>query len=321
VPHICNHCLESSCCARADLTDDDLVSALAQLCDVRLTTLDLRGNAISDAGAFELAARLAEEACSVSTLLLWGNRIGVNGLAALTAALEDNESLATFDLGKQQVRWRTTWTPVLHPPHAQSRCAVERTDVWVVCGHVQQTIIKCDTTVLACDNAVGDGIASRLAAALKRNGTLTAADLRYSGMTDAGALALAEALPTMKAVGKRGSDPTQKAPARTSRNARSAARLGRQCRSSPSQDMIVLTPSRGSPVCAAAVAATVSPRSALQRHRRSRNSSARCWHGRRRQPARAPRACAVQQVLRPGRRHPCGRDGRRLEIRAAGTWA
>jgi hypothetical protein len=89
--------------AWAGLTDDDLVSALNQLGDVRLTLLDLRGNAISDVGARALAARLAARACSLQTLLLWANRIGADGRAALTAALEENESLISLDLGKQQV--------------------------------------------------------------------------------------------------------------------------------------------------------------------------------------------------------------------------
>jgi hypothetical protein len=49
----------------------------------------------------------------------------------------------------------------------------------------------------------GDATASKLAAALKRNTTLSAADLRYSGITDAGAIALADALPTIRAVRSR----------------------------------------------------------------------------------------------------------------------
>ena len=44
-----------------------------------VTSLDLRGNAIGDAGAAALSGLLRGEGCAICTLRLWGNRIGDEG--------------------------------------------------------------------------------------------------------------------------------------------------------------------------------------------------------------------------------------------------
>uniref|UniRef100_A0A7S3RQ96 Uncharacterized protein n=1 Tax=Emiliania huxleyi TaxID=2903 RepID=A0A7S3RQ96_EMIHU len=67
-----------------------------------VTSLDLRGNAIGDAGAAALSGLLRGEGCAICTLRLWGNRIGDEGGAALVSALaRPNSSLTSLDLGKQ----------------------------------------------------------------------------------------------------------------------------------------------------------------------------------------------------------------------------
>lgn len=142
------------------ITDDDISSLLEALDGTRLTAIDLRCNNIGDAGARQLAARLANVSCGVHTLRLWSNRIGIDGVTALAAALQVNQSLTHLDIGKQQ----------------------------------------CPGSVDGGVHGFGDAAICKMADALLYNTTLTAVDMRFSGIADTGAVALAKALPMWKTI-------------------------------------------------------------------------------------------------------------------------
>ena len=67
------------------------------------THIDLRGNAIGDAGCAALARLTALPENSVTELLLSRNAIGDKGVTALAESLASNESLTTLNLNDNQV--------------------------------------------------------------------------------------------------------------------------------------------------------------------------------------------------------------------------
>lgn len=161
------------------LKDEELVPLLDELRSgldggaVRLTSIDLRSNALGDVGACALAVLLKASTCAIETLKLWSNRIGGPGVCAIASALEQNQSLTALDLGRQQ-------------PDPSS----------LIDGGFGSTA--------ACPaQDVGDGMARSLAAALQLTGRgicsrLSTLDLRYLGITDSGAVELAGLLAVSK---------------------------------------------------------------------------------------------------------------------------
>ena len=98
VPHWCRFRLRSARprMAEAFETVETAVSPLGRD-DASLTTLDLRGNDIVDAGAVALAEAVKVSA-TLTTLGLGGNGIGAAGAAALAEAVKVSATLTALDL-------------------------------------------------------------------------------------------------------------------------------------------------------------------------------------------------------------------------------
>ena len=133
------------------------------------THIDLRGNAIGDAGCAALARLTALPQNSVAELLLSRNAIGDTGVTALAESLASNESLTTLNLNDNQVgdagaealatmlRSNATLEKLLLEgnklsdvgactPAAQALCVSLHAELWLACARVHtvaQTFAAC----------------------------------------------------------------------------------------------------------------------------------------------------------------------------------
>jgi hypothetical protein len=138
--------------------------------DATLTSLHLRWNGISDAGAASLADALHVNR-TLTSLYLDYNDIGEAGAASLAGALHVNHTLTTLDL---------EWNRIGGAGAASLADAL----------HHNTTL----ASLSLARNEIGAAGAASLASALRVNRTLTSLHLEWNGIGDAGALAVARAL-------------------------------------------------------------------------------------------------------------------------------
>lgn len=79
-----------------------LFSQLLTVDDTNLRLLSLRGNEITDDGAYSIATSLRSNR-NLFALNLWGNKIGRDGAKALAEALKINNCLGSLNLGKNML--------------------------------------------------------------------------------------------------------------------------------------------------------------------------------------------------------------------------
>jgi len=167
--------------------------------DPTLTTLDLRGNGISDTGATLVADALRHNT-TLTELRLYRNSISNAGASALAEALSFNNVLTELDLrgNRTGVAGAEALAEMLKKNSPLRELSLCWNQIGADGAAAMAESLEQNTVLRKIDlsgNGIGDAGTRKLGAVLgKRNNTLAALALGGNGITDLGAEALAEAL-------------------------------------------------------------------------------------------------------------------------------
>jgi Ran GTPase-activating protein (RanGAP) involved in mRNA processing and transport len=174
---------------------DDGTLAESSDVDTSITSINLRGNQIGDAGAAVLAEELQVNTC-LTSIDLRNNEIGDTGAAALATGLMENTSLTTINLRSNQIgdtgakalaeglKFNTSLTSI----DLQYNRIGDIGATALATGLMGNTSL---ITINLQDNQIGENGAVALAGAFKNNKCVTTLHLGSNQIGDVGATALA----------------------------------------------------------------------------------------------------------------------------------
>lgn len=154
-------------------------------------------------------ADAVQAATATGTLNLLGLRLKDEEIVSLLEQCEATDATPLVNLDLRGNRLGDAGARALASRLAAKGCRIEKLALWDNCVGTLGAVAVCEaldfnTSLSVLDlgkqqhadaGNCGDALACRLAVALQHNTTLTSVDLRYAGITDAGASTLADALP------------------------------------------------------------------------------------------------------------------------------
>ena len=187
--------------------DDECVEMLAGganfmsskgLTGVRITTLVMFQNSITDRGATTLAEMLKEN-MTLQQLDISNNSIGIGGATALAEMLKENRTLQQLYISNNSigVGGATALAEMLKENRTLQQLDISNNSIGVGGATALAEMLKENRTLQQLyirNNSIGDGGATALAEMLKENRTLQQLYIRNNSIGDGGATALAEML-------------------------------------------------------------------------------------------------------------------------------